>query len=127
MHQLAERDRVDLYAFKIETEPPLGNFRLVPPHVPRKGTIENHLFRKRLIREGLDPRRESYPLRANWSKVHRLESNCREKEPDQVKARLPKRMLIVDHERSATGALDLIFSEAGFAVLTAESLAESIE
>jgi DNA-binding NtrC family response regulator len=44
-----------------------------------------------------------------------------------VKARLPKRMLIVDHERSATGALDLIFREAGFAVLTAESLAESIE
>jgi DNA-binding NtrC family response regulator len=44
-----------------------------------------------------------------------------------VKAGLPKRMLIVDHERSATGALDLIFREAGFAVLTAESLAESIE
>jgi len=44
-----------------------------------------------------------------------------------VKALLPKRMLIVDHERSATGALDLIFREAGFAVLTAESLAESIE
>jgi len=44
-----------------------------------------------------------------------------------VKARLPKRMLIVDHERSATGALDLIFREAGFAVLTAESLAESIK
>jgi len=36
-------------------------------------------------------------------------------------------MLIVDHERSATGALDLIFREAGFAVLTAESLAESIK
>jgi hypothetical protein len=46
-HQLAERERVDLYAFKIETEPPLGNFRLVLPHVPREGTIENHLFRKK--------------------------------------------------------------------------------
>jgi len=44
-----------------------------------------------------------------------------------VKARLPKRMLIVDHQRSATRALELIFSEAGFEVLTAESLAESIE
>lgn len=43
-----------------------------------------------------------------------------------MKARLPKRILIVD-ERSATGALELIFSEAGFEVLTAESLAESIE
>ena len=30
-------------------------------------------------------------------------------------------------ERSATGALDLILSEAGFEVLTAESLAESIK
>jgi len=44
-----------------------------------------------------------------------------------VKARLPKRMLIVDHQRSTTRALELIFSEAGFEVLTAESLAESIE
>ena len=44
-----------------------------------------------------------------------------------MKARLPKRMLIVDHERSATRALELIFSEAGFEVLTAESLAESIK
>jgi len=44
-----------------------------------------------------------------------------------VKARLPKRILIVDHERSATGALDLIFSEEGFEVLTAEGLADAIE
>jgi DNA-binding NtrC family response regulator len=42
-----------------------------------------------------------------------------------VKVRLPKRILIVDHERSATGALDLILSNAGFEVLTAESFAES--
>jgi len=42
-----------------------------------------------------------------------------------VKAGSRKRILIVDHERSATGALDLILSNAGFEVLTAESLAES--
>ena len=43
-----------------------------------------------------------------------------------MKARLPKRILIVDHQRSATEALDHFFSEAGFEFLTAESLAESI-
>ena len=42
-----------------------------------------------------------------------------------MKAGSRKRILIVDHERSATGALDLILSNAGFEVLTAESLAES--
>jgi DNA-binding NtrC family response regulator len=51
----------------------------------------------------------------------------REEEPDQVKARLPKRILLVDDERSATRALDLILSEAGFEVLRAESFAESIK
>src|SRR5688572_9257469 len=47
-------------------------------------------------------------------------------EPDQVKARLPKRILLVDDEKSSKGSLDLILSDAGFEVLTAESLAESI-
>ena len=65
-----------------------------------------------------------------WDKVRIFicESNLpREEEPDQVKARLPKRILLVDDERSATRALDLILSEAGFEVLTAESFAESIK
>jgi len=42
-------------------------------------------------------------------------------------APLPKRILIVDDERSVTGALDLILNGAGFEVLTAESFAESIK
>ena len=40
-------------------------------------------------------------------------------------APLPKRILIVDDEKSVTTTLDLILSDAGFEVLTAESLAES--
>jgi DNA-binding NtrC family response regulator len=47
-------------------------------------------------------------------------------ELDQVKACLPKRILIVD-ETSATEPLDLVLSDAGFEVLTAQSFAESIE
>jgi len=42
-----------------------------------------------------------------------------------VKARLPKRILIVDDETSGKGALDLVLRDAGFEVLTAESFAES--
>jgi len=44
-----------------------------------------------------------------------------------VKAPLPKRILIVDDEKSVTVALDLILSEAGFEVLTADSFAEAIK
>ena len=44
-----------------------------------------------------------------------------------MKACLPKRILIVDDETAVTGALDLVLSEAGFEVLTAESFAQSIE
>jgi two-component system NtrC family response regulator len=44
-----------------------------------------------------------------------------------VKARLPKRILIVDDDKSVTVALDLILSEAGFEVLTADSFAESLK
>ncbi len=40
-------------------------------------------------------------------------------------APLPKRILIVDDQRSVTVALDLILNAAGFEVLTAESIAES--
>lgn len=44
-----------------------------------------------------------------------------------MKAPLPKRILIVDDERSVTVALNLILSDAGFEVLTADSFAESIK
>ena len=40
---------------------------------------------------------------------------------------LPKRILIVDDEKSITATLDLVLSDAGFEVLTAESFAESIK
>jgi len=40
---------------------------------------------------------------------------------------LPKRILIVDDEKSITVTLDLVLSDAGFEVLTAESFAESIK
>jgi len=43
-----------------------------------------------------------------------------------VKAPLRKRILIVDDQRSITVTLDLLLSDAGFEVLTAESFAESI-
>jgi DNA-binding NtrC family response regulator len=43
-----------------------------------------------------------------------------------VTAPLPKRILIVDDEKSITEALDSLLTDAGFAVLTAESFAESI-
>ena len=41
-------------------------------------------------------------------------------------APLPKRILVVDDEKSMTATLALILSDAGFEVLTAESFAESI-
>ena len=44
-----------------------------------------------------------------------------------MKAPLLKRILIVDDEKSVTAALDLILSEAGFEVLTADSFAEAIK
>jgi len=44
-----------------------------------------------------------------------------------VKTRRPKRILLVDDEKSSKRSLDLILSDAGFEVLTAESLAESIK
>ena len=44
-----------------------------------------------------------------------------------MKAPLPKRILIVDDEKSVTVALDLMLSDAGFKVLTAESFAESVK
>ena len=44
-----------------------------------------------------------------------------------MKASLPKRILIVDDEKSITATLELILSDAGFEVLTAESFAESIK
>lgn len=43
-----------------------------------------------------------------------------------MRVRLPRKILIVDDERSVTGSLDLILSDAGFEVLTAHSFAESI-
>jgi len=50
----------------------------------------------------------------------------RKEESDQVKARQPKKILLVDDEKSSKGFRDLILTDAGFEVLTAESLAESI-
>ena len=44
-----------------------------------------------------------------------------------MKALLPKRILIVDDEKSVTVALGLILSDAGFEVLIAESFAKSME
>ena len=43
-----------------------------------------------------------------------------------MKARQPKKILLVDDEKSSKGFRDLILTDAGFEVLTAESLAESI-
>jgi DNA-binding NtrC family response regulator len=42
-----------------------------------------------------------------------------------MKAYFSRKILIVDDEKSVTGALDLILTEAGFEVLTAHSFAES--
>jgi len=44
---------------------------------------------------------------------------------DEVKACLPKSILIVDDEPSITSALELILSESGFQVLTAHNFAEA--
>ena len=44
-----------------------------------------------------------------------------------MKARLPKRILVVDDEPSVTRALELILNESGFEVLTAHSFAQSIK
>lgn len=44
-----------------------------------------------------------------------------------MNAPLPKRILIVDNEKSFTEALELILSDAGFEVVTAESFAESVK
>lgn len=43
-----------------------------------------------------------------------------------MKANLPKQILIVDEEKSATELLELILSDAGFSVLIAHSFADSI-
>jgi DNA-binding NtrC family response regulator len=42
-----------------------------------------------------------------------------------MKARLPKRILVVDDERSVTAALELILSESGYEVLTAHTVVEA--
>ena len=43
-----------------------------------------------------------------------------------MKARVPKRILLVDDDKSSKASLNLILSDGGFEVLTAQSLAESI-
>ena len=42
-----------------------------------------------------------------------------------MKARLPNRILVVDDERSVTGALEVILRESGYEVLTAHSVVEA--
>jgi DNA-binding NtrC family response regulator len=42
-----------------------------------------------------------------------------------MKARLPSRILVVDDERSVTGALELILGESGYEVLAAHSVGEA--
>jgi DNA-binding NtrC family response regulator len=88
----------------------------------REGVIEKHLFRKEL--SGDDPADHSSML---TFKLLNRGSNSTKRGAEQVKAPLPKRILVVDDEKSVTVAIDLILSAAGFEVLTADSFAESIE
>lgn len=61
-----------------------------------------------------------------WLKVSSLPNNKDgHQRRDEVKACLPKSILVVDDERSITSALELILSESGFRVLTAHSFAEA--
>jgi len=61
-----------------------------------------------------------------WLKVSLLPEAIKDgQRSDEVKACLPKSILIVDDEPSITSALELILSESGFQVLTAHNFAEA--